>query len=313
MLPSYDSGAALREAVVRAVGYELSNEDWNRIDDDGSYGLDASYDHDDYLDLRRRAEKYLSNQGWSLNSYSLRATKVLRSARWRDLVTTARSRLSVPVRGLQLAQVRMMHDALLATIVGRIPTVSAGTKQLVPNPFWLGAITESIPLALALRVDPHLLIKLRDQFMRGSADVLPGVSKLMNPDSVFRIGGRTVPFHPSPTDRVMMHLLCRLELDASDLSPGPAVYFGWTRAPDGSGNWSERTYDLASTRPIESKKLVQRLRAIKRSTKLQALHFLPDIPWAERYQQWNRINPELAFPSLDAMKHFVYYHKEKNG
>ena len=78
--------------------------------------------------------------------------------------------------------------------------------------------------------------------------------------------------------------------------------------PDGGGRLYESTFHLDQATASEVKELQTKLRQIKRGFRARLLrNFSLGRKWEDRWKLWNRMFPDLAFPSADAMRHAKDY------
>ena len=232
---------------------------------------------------------------------------------FREEVVKARFRLSLPAEGLSEHQVRKRHDALLDEVIGRSRVqIQIGQLQRSAKKFWGNVILEARGLCGWLKMDPAPLDRIREVFAKGGADCLFGFRKLLNPEGVFRFAGREVAYHPSQTDRLIGHLLWGLPLNLQDISPRPSIAWKWELLPDGGGKFQEESFALDKATARELRELQAKLRWIKRTFRRQMLMgFRPKGTWEEKWKTWNRLFPDLAFPSSGAMRKAESYQRRK--
>ena len=124
--------------------------------------------------------------------------------------------------------------------------------------------------------------------------------------------GKTFTLVPTATDRLMAHLVWGLPLSAADLPTGPGGYYVWERMPDGGGRLREETFDLDQATPSELRQIGISLRERKREFRNMFLKtFLIGMTWKDRWQEWNKMFPDLAFSSPDAMRKCQAYWKDR--
>ena len=161
-----------------------------------------------------------------------------------------------------------------------------------------------------LDLDPSSLDRLRAVFSSGRMDLLIGLRKLLDPEAVFELDGQEIPFRPNSRDRLIAHLLWGLPLSAEDLTSGPRVSYGWERLPDSSGRQYERSFNRDQETASESREFKEFFKKMKEdSLRAALLNFQTDGTWEARWKAWNRIYPDWAFPSKDAMRKKVAYLK----
>ena len=122
----------------------------------------------------------------------MKTARVLSSREWADAVLAVRLELGLPSTGLSEEAARKLHKALLDTLVGELPTlVKIGARDWQPvHLVWRDLVAASRRLCTLLGIDPRLLDDLRATYASGSASTHLGVRKLLNPEGIFKFGGR---------------------------------------------------------------------------------------------------------------------------
>jgi hypothetical protein len=256
---------------------------------------------------------YLAPQQQETDIRRAKLNKVLSGGHWRNAVVMARQRLGLPKAGVSPDEAIVLHDALLEEVVDGCPRVVwIGTTTKSLRQYWGELAGEARSLCRWISVDPQLLDKLRIKFATGKADLLIGLRKILQPEGQFALNGQPIKYAPSNTDRVMAHLLWGRPLSAAEITTGPRLGFGWERLPGGGGCHHQRAFQLDKATPSELRQLRVQLRRMKRGFYHNApLNFQVDRPWKERWQNWNHLFPDLAFPSSEAMRKAVPYPKQK--
>ena len=256
---------------------------------------------------------YLAPQQQETDIRRAKLNEVLSGGRWRNAVVMARQRLGLPKAGVSPDEAIALHDALLDEAVDGCPrVVRIGTTAKSLRQYWGELAGEARSLCLWISVDPQLLDKHRIKFATGGCDLLVGLRKILQPEGQVACNGQPIKYAPRDTDRVMAHLLWGMPLSTAQITTGPRIGFTWERLPIGGGRHHERAFQLDKATPSESRQLRVRLRRMKRDFYHNVLlNFQVDRPWKERWQNWNHLFPDLAFPSSDAMRKAVSYQKQK--
>jgi hypothetical protein len=256
---------------------------------------------------------YLAPQQQETDIRRAKLNKVLSGGHWRNAVVIARQRLGLPKAGVSPDEAIVLHDALLEEAVDGCPrVVQMGTTAKSLRQYWGELAGEARSLCRWIPVDPQLLDKLKIKFATGRVDLLIGLRKILEPEGQVAFNGQPIKYAPSDTDRVMAHLLWGRPLSAAEITPGPRIDFSWERLPGGGGRHHERAFQLDKATPSESRQLRVRLRRMKRDFYHNVLlNFQVGRPWKERWQNWNHLFPDLAFPSSDAMRKAISYEKQK--
>jgi hypothetical protein len=161
-------------------------------------------------------------------------------------------------------------------------------------------------LCRSIPVDPQSLDKLRSKFATGRGDLLIGLGKILQPEGELLLNGQSIKYASSDTDRVMAHLLWGRPLSAAEITTGPRLGFSWERLPGGGGRHHQRAFQLDKATPTELRQLRGQLGRMQRDFYHNfLLNFQVDRPWKERWQNWNHLFPDLAFPSSEAMRKAV--------
>ena len=256
---------------------------------------------------------YLAPQQQETNNRRAKLNKVLSGRRWGNAVVMARQRLALPKAGVSLDEAIALHHALLDEAVDGCPrVVRIGTTAKPLRQYWGELVGEARSLCRWISVDPQPLDKLTIKFATGRVDLLIGLRKILQPEGQFALNGQPIKYAPIDTDRVMAHLLWGMPLSAEEITPGPRIGFGWERLPGGGGRHHQPTFQLDKATPSELRQLRDQLRRMKRDFYHNfLLNFQVDRPWKERWQNWNHLFPDLAFPSSEAMRKAVSYEKQK--
>jgi hypothetical protein len=256
---------------------------------------------------------YLAPQQQETNIRRAKLNKVLSGRRWCNAVVMARQRLGLPKAGVSPDEAIALHDALLEEAVDGWPrVVRIGTTTKSLRQYWGELAGEARSLCLLISVDPQPLDELRIKFATGKSDLLIGLRKILQPEGQVVVNGQPNKYAPSDTDRVMAHLLWGMPLSAQETTPGPRLGVTWERLPGGGGRHHERAFQLDKATPSELRQLRDQLRRMKRDFYHNALlNFQVDRPWKERWQNWNHLFPDRAFPSSDAMRKAVSDQKQK--
>lgn len=256
--------------------------------------------------------------------------KILSSNRWRDAVTQARHRLRIPINGLSQEKVRELHDRLLQCTLGAAADRPTFVDAVVLW-FWGGLVREARPLAVMLSIDPAPLDGLRASFSPLDGHISPGAKnhdserievaggnplfglrKILDPEDVIKIDGKPINYQPAPTDRLMGHILWGLQLSPDELPSGPTIGYTWERTPDGGGRLYEEMFGFDRANASDIRELQAKFRQIKRDFRTKHLaNFSGGKTWNERWRLWNRLFPDLAFPSADALRRAIAYQKTK--
>jgi hypothetical protein len=236
--------------------------------------------------------------------------KVLSDRSWHNAVVMARQRLGLPKAGVSPDEAIALHNALLDEAVDGCPrVVQIGTTA---RQYWGELAGEARSLWRWISVDPQPLDKLRITFATGRCDLLIGLRKILQPEGQVAFNGQPINYAPSDTDRVMAHLLWGMPLSAEEITMGPRIGFTWERLPGSGGRLYQRAFQLDKGTPSELRQLRVQLRRMTRNFYHNVLlNFQVDRPWKERWQNWNHLFPDLAFPSSDAMRKAVSYQKQK--
>ena len=251
--------------------------------------------------------RYLPGNG-KRDKYRVKARQVLTSRLWGSAVADARRRLGLPADGLKTSDARALHNTLLDTILDHATTSIA--RQTLE--FWAQVIIEARALSAKIGLDPSPLDDMRIDISAGDMNLLIGVRKLIDPQGVFRIGGREVDYLPTDADRIIGHLVWGLELCVDDLLPGPFLRLKWELMPDGRGRILEETFIIEDASPSELRALTRSLRQIRREFKRRALSSIrPSGTWKDRWVEWNRFFPDMEVPSPDALRKAVSYARRR--
>ena len=262
--------------------------------------LHPPFDDHDVDDVVRTLPKSVRNP------HLVKLRKVLASREWRDAVVLSRQSLGLPEEGMSAEEAERIHDALLESIAGRRKTLSTGHSRIPVAHFWMQVVYEARKLCSLLELDPEELDTYRISFSSGRVDMLLGVRKLLSPQQVFRIDGQTAGIHPSTGDRLIGHLIWRMPLSPIDLSKGPSIKYTWELMPDGTGRAYESTFQFEKASPTEVRELQKSLANVKRSVRRKSLlSYRSGGTWKERWEKWNRLQPDMAFPTADAMRKAV--------
>jgi hypothetical protein len=255
---------------------------------------------------------YLAPQQRETNVRRAKLNKVLSGKRWCNAVVMARQRLGLPKAGVSPDEAIALHDALLDEAVDGCPrVVRIGTTAKSLRQYWGELAGEARSLCLLISVDPQLLDKHRIKFATGKSDLLIGFRKILEPEGQVVVNGQPNKYAPSDTDRVMAHLLWGMPLSAQETTTGPRIGVTWERLP-GGGRLYQPAFQLDKATPSELRQLRDQLRRMKRDFYHNALlNFQVDRPWKERWQNWNHLFPDRAFPSSDAMRKAVSDQKQK--
>jgi hypothetical protein len=255
---------------------------------------------------------YLAPQQQETDIRRAKLNKVLSGSGRRNAVVMARQRLGLPKVGISPDEAIVLHDALLEEAVDGCPrVVQIGTTRKSLRQYWGELAGEARSLCRLISVDPRPLDKLTIKFATGRVDLLIGLRKILQPEGQVERNGQPINYGPGDTDRVMAHLLWGLPLSAKEITPGPRLGFSWERLPDG-GHLYQRAFQFEKATPSELRQLRIRFRRMTRNFYHNALlNFQIDRPWKERWQNWNHLFPDRAFPSSDAMRKAVSYEKQK--
>ncbi|MFQ6026324.1 MAG: hypothetical protein ACE5Q6_02290 [Dehalococcoidia bacterium] len=231
----------------------------------------------------------------------LRVQRILDSEEWSEAVVARRIEVGLPANGLSEGQARDLHDALLDSLAGQPAAVSIKGKDYQPVvDVWRGIVVCTRILCTRLGIDPHPLDGLRDTYANGIASWLIGVRKLLNPEGVLKVGGRSIPYEPNQTDRLIGHLAWNLLLDGKTMEPKPAVTYKWSRLADGSGQFASYIINEKDANAGELKELKTKLIEIKRAFEDMALLSISNgeqwqgITWEQRWRKWNLVFPDFA-------------------
>ena len=232
--------------------------------------------------------------------------------RYAEEVARGRRRLRLPTEGLSVDQARNLHKALLDDAFnGSRVRLRLGGKAVVPRVYWAEILQEASNLCTISGVDPRPLDDLRILFGKGGVDRMIGVRKLLDPQGVFKFGGNEIDYHPSITDQVIGNLLWGLPFTSTEATSSPSITWTWERLPDGGGRFFEETYHLDDATPREAKQLRASLRQIKKEFRRRLLTaFQLRRTWVEEWRRWNRLFPDLAFPSPGALRKAVAYQRK---
>jgi hypothetical protein len=256
---------------------------------------------------------YLAPQQQETDIRRAKLNEVLSGRRWHNAVVMARQRLGLPKVGVSPDEAIALHNALLDEAVDGCPrAVRIGTTAKSLRQYWGELAREARSLCLWISVDPQPLDKLRIKFATGRCDLLIGLRKILQPEGQVAFNGQPIKYAPSDTDRVMAHLLWGMPLSAAEITTGPRIGFTWERLPGSGGRLYQRAFQLDKGTPSELRQLRVQLRRMTRNFYHNVLlNFQVDRPWKERWQNWNHLFPDLAFPSSDAMHKAVSYEKQK--
>jgi hypothetical protein len=256
---------------------------------------------------------YLVPKQQETNIRRAKLNKVLSGGRWRNAVVMARLRLGLPKAGVSPGEAIALHNALLDEAVDGCPrVVRTGTTTKSLRQYWGELFQEARKLCRWISVDPQALDRLRSKFATGGGDLLIGLRKILQPQGEWALNGQPIKYAPSDTDRVMAHLLWGMPLSAEEITPGPRLGFTWKRLPGGGGRLRQRAFQFERATPSEAGQLRDQLGRMMRNFYHNALlNFQVDRPWKERWQHWNHLFPDRAFPSSDAMRKAVSYQKQK--
>ena len=246
-----------------------------------------------------------------LAHYLIRTKKILTSQKWQHAVARVRvNLLYMPKEGFSCEEARRLHDALLETLAGASKDIEIGLTKKPVVEYWGDVIRETRQLCSMLPVDPEPLDQLRKGFAAGRGNFLIGLRKLLDPDGRFRLGGKEVQIRPSPTDRLLAHVLWGFELSAEELMPGPTMSYGWEGLADGGGRLFEHSFNIHQATPSEVRELRESLRKTRDSFYENALlNFKKDKTWKERWENWNSMFPDWYIPSAGAMQKRVEYRR----
>ena len=224
-----------------------------------------------------------------------------------------------------------LHDRLLRCTLGAAVDRPTFVDAVVLS-FWGRLVREARPLAVMLSIDPAPLDRLIASFSPLYRDGLPlepvpdqkdievgggnalfGLRKILNPERLIKIDDKPIDYQPAPSDRLMGHILWGLQLSPDELPSGPTIGYTWERTPDGGGRLYEEIFGFDRATASEIRGLQADFRQIKRDIRANLLdNFSGGGTWAERWRIWNRMFPDLAFPSSDALRRAVAYRKPKD-
>ncbi len=256
---------------------------------------------------------YLAPQQQEIDIRRAKLNKVLSGRRWCNAVVIARQRLGLPKAGVSPDEAIALHDALLEEAVDGCPKAGQmGTTAKSLRQYWGELAGEARSLCRRISVDPQPLDKHRIKFATGRSDLLIGLRKILQPQGELALNGQPINYGPGDTDRVMAHLLWGMPLSAEEITPGPRIGFSWERLPGGGGRHHQRTFQLDKATPTDLRQLRGQLGRMQRDFYHNVLlNFQVDRPWKERWQNWNHLFPDRAFPSSEAMRKAVAYQKQK--
>ncbi len=244
-----------------------------------------------------------------INSRVLRTNRILSSDEWGEAVVVQRLGVGLPASGLTEGEARELHMYLLESLAGQPAAVSIKGKDYQPVVnVWRDIVVCTRLLCTLLGIDPSPMDDLRARYANGISSWLIGVRKLLNPEGVLKIGGRTIPYEPNQTDRLIGHLVWNLPLDGKTMEPKPAVAYKWSRLADGSGHFAPYIFNEKDASAAELKELKTKLIEIKQAFEGMALLSISNgkpwqgITWEQRWRKWNLVFPDFARPTPGALR-----------
>ena len=177
--------------------------------------------------------------------------------------------------------------------------------------FWRDLVREARAISFWLSIDPHPLEKIIALWDIGCPDGFYGLSRILDSKLVFEIDGKSVSYTPAHTDQLMAHLLWGLCLCAERLIATPSINVRLEIMLDGSISFDAELVNPDQATASELREMRNMLRLIKRNRRsFLLLRFPEEGTWRERWKDWNKLFPALAFPSHEAMRKAYSYARE---